>query len=278
MGASCSPCPVHDARHPGELGVLPRGPDAGRRVGVVGHRRLLVEQGGQPGTAALGTGEGAHRVDERREGVAHGDGDDDEQRRHGGSRRRGVGEGRRGQGRRGGGDEEGCGHERAPPALPAHRAAQRLVRLGRASAPPSPPHRWPAARRPGGRRGRSPAGPPPATAAARRATATPAATPPRTWRRWRRAAPAGRAPRRAANHAASPAATSPANALDSTGTVTRTCASTTSVRSSTTPVSTLARDRRPSRAGVSGTRAAYTAVRRRARSSRAASCETSRSR
>ena len=38
------------------------------------------------------------------------------------------------------------------------------------------------------------------------------------------------------------------------------------------------RDRRPSRAGVSGTSAAYTEVRRAARSSRAASCDTSRSR
>ena len=47
----------------------------------------------------------------------------------------------------------------------------------------------------------------------------------------------------------------PATAVEMTGTVTRTWASTTSVRSSTTPVSTSDRRRRPSRAGVSGMRA-----------------------
>ena len=90
--------------------------------------------------------------------------------------------------------------------------------------------------------------------------------------------PASTIPTAGSNHAVSRTATSPARALEISGTVTRTWASTTSVRSSTTPVSTLERDRRPRRAGVSGTSAAYTEVRRTARSSRAASCDTSRSR
>ena len=47
-------------------------------------------------------------------------------------------------------------------------------------------------------------------------------------------------------------AMAPATSDAMTGTVTRTWASTASVRSSTTPVSTSERRRRPSRAGVSG--------------------------
>ena len=68
-----------------------------------------------------------------------------------------------------------------------------------------------------------------------------------------------------------------AMSADRTGTVTLTCASTTSLRSSTTPVSRSARPRRPSRAGVSGMSRSYAVVRRSARSARATSCERRRS-
>ena len=68
-----------------------------------------------------------------------------------------------------------------------------------------------------------------------------------------------------------------ATASPSTGTTTRTLANTRSSRSSTAVVRTSARERRPSRAGVSGTSAWYAATRRRARRSRALSCERTRS-
>ncbi|OLT37914.1 hypothetical protein BJF82_09515 [Kytococcus sp. CUA-901] len=54
--------------------------------------------------------------------------------------------------------------------------------------------------------------------------------------------------------ASSAAATSPVSRAPTRGTHQRTAAMTTSSRSATTPVSTRARPRRPSRAGVSGTR------------------------
>src|ERR1035437_2214933 len=72
-------------------------------------------------------------------------------------------------------------------------------------------------------------------------------------------------------------ATALATRAEMIGTVTLTCASTTSVRSSTTPVNRSARPRRPSRAGVSGISLLYAVVRRSARSARAASWERRRS-
>ena len=68
-----------------------------------------------------------------------------------------------------------------------------------------------------------------------------------------------------------------ATSVERTGTVTLTCASTTSLRSSTTPVSRSARPRRPRRAGVSGISRSYAVVRRSARSAKATSCERRRS-
>ena len=54
---------------------------AATACGGVGHGRLLVEQGVEARAAALGAGQRAHRVDERRQGLTDGHRHDHEQRR-----------------------------------------------------------------------------------------------------------------------------------------------------------------------------------------------------
>ena len=97
--------------------------------GGVGHGRLLVEQGVEARAAALGPGQRAHRVDERRQGLADGHRHDHEQRRDRSARDGRVDQVGGGQRGGGGGDEQGGGDERAAAALPAHCQPQRVVRV-----------------------------------------------------------------------------------------------------------------------------------------------------
>ena len=123
-------------------------------VGRVGHRRLLVEQRVEADRAALGPGEVAHGVDQRGEGVADGDRDDDEQGRDRAAGDGGVDEQGGEQRRHGGGHEQRRRDQGATAALPAHRPAQRVVGVGEPAGGGAVTPRWPAARRPGGPRGR----------------------------------------------------------------------------------------------------------------------------
>ena len=171
----------------------------------------------------------------------------------------------------------GRGGRGPAPALPTGQRAQATsVGLAQPAERSRPRRRWPA-------------GPPAwrATSSLTRETSAPGGEQlvlgrglepprqPRTSAAATSSSPATAQPDHGLDQAVSTAASTPATAVEMTGTVTRTCASTTSVRSSTTPASTSARAAAPEPGG--GER--HEARRRRrcaaaARSSRAASCET----
>ena len=274
-GPTCAAVPDHAAvrsltemggRHTGggRQRVDPGGPDC----------RLLVEQRAQPARAGLGTGEGAHGIGQGGEGVAEGDGRQDQQR--GDRCRDRRADPRQDRGRHG--DRAGGGQQEQEPrghgttmALAPGRPAQ--VRMGGGQ---------PGLRPPAGPDGLELAG----IAGHQGGDAGDLGTGVQQGLLGARLQPPaeGEDGRCGGSHGGDDQAghgregrgddrgqDALATSADRTGTVTLTWASTTSLRSSTTPVSRSARPRRPSRAGVSGMSRSYAVVRRPARSARATS-------